>query len=125
MTTIKAEMFSGLKDANAALINDVVKILNDPRFTFAEPLRQILLQSKYALRTEQSGDSIGGNDAGLFIDPKDVAGIKAPGQIVIQSKDVKDSGLLGAVNLIEIIIHEGMGHGNAEKLRIASRHLKH
>lgn len=116
MTTIKAEMFSGLKDANAALINDVVKILNDPRFTFAEPLRQILLQSKYALRTEQSGDSIGGNDAGLFIDPKDVAGIKAPGQIVIQSKDVKDSGLLGAVNLIEIIIHEGMGHGNAEKI---------
>ncbi|WP_431509824.1 calcium-binding protein [Variovorax sp. DAIF25] len=117
MAEIKAEMFSGLKDANAALINDVVRILNDPRFTFAEPLRQIFLQNKYILRTEQSGDSIGSNDAGLFIDPKDVAGIKTLGQIVIQSKDVKDSGLLGAVNLIEIIIHEGMGHGNDGKIR--------
>jgi Ca2+-binding RTX toxin-like protein len=120
MAEITKSMFAGLKDANEALINDVVRILNDARFTFAEPLRQILLNNTYALRTPKDGDSISSKDGGLFINPvRNPAGVVlTPGQIVVSTDFVTSNGMLAAINLIEIIIHEGMGHGNGEKIAL-------
>lgn len=116
MTVITKEMFSGLVGANAALINDVVNILNDSRFTFAEPLRQLLSQGKYTLRTERAGDVISPSDGAVFIDPRFVSGVLTPGQIVVKSSSIAQNGPFSAIGFIEILFHEGLGHGNEVKI---------
>lgn len=116
MAIVTKEMFAGLSGADATLINDVIKILNDPRFTFAEPLRQMLSQNTYALRTERASDTINPGDGGVFINPEFSNGILIPGQIVIRSSSIAQNGPLRAIGLIDILIHEGLGHGDEQKI---------
>lgn len=116
MTVIAKDVFANLTGANEALINDVMRVLNDPRFTLAEPLRQLLAQGKYVLRLAQPEDGLGKNDGGTFIDPKTVNGVTIPGQIVIKADYVSKNGLLAPISLVELLIHEGWGHGNEAQI---------
>lgn len=118
MTNINAEMFVGLKGANTSLINEVVRILNDARFTLAEPLRQILSQKTYDLRIATPEDKLSPSAGGMFVDPiRDSAGnVIKRGQIVISPNYVSENRSFSAINLIDTIIHEVLGHGNNKNI---------
>lgn len=117
MTVIDKSVFSGLTGASSAVINQALQILNDPRLTLAEPLRQALARGAIVVRWPKAEDAIKPSDHAIFINPETNGGvITVPGQIVLKPAYLQSDGPLSVLYLIDNLIHEGQGHGDSRQI---------
>jgi hypothetical protein len=58
MTTINASIFDGLTGANPTLIARATELINDPRLTSLEPLRQALNDGTWTIRVATAADQL-------------------------------------------------------------------
>jgi len=124
MTVINSSVFSGLTGADATLISRAVALINDPRLTSLEPLRQALASGQLVVRFATAADNVPANVQATFRDPvvnSQTGAVLTPGSVLIRADSLSRATDAAVLAFVDNVLHEGRGHG--DPARIDARRL--